>query len=71
VSAPFFSSSSVRLSKVLCADFHDNGRFAVCATKNGESSQLGTDRAELFFPRLFSLLQGETGETEIIDDVIR
>ena len=47
------------------------GRFAVCATKNGESSQLGTDRAELFFPRLFSLLQGETGETEIIDDVIR
>lgn len=22
------------------------GRFAVCATKNGESSQLGTDRAE-------------------------
>lgn len=30
VSAPFFSFSSVRLSKVLCADFHDNGRFAVC-----------------------------------------
>lgn len=47
------------------------GRFAVCATKNGESSQLGTDRAELFFPRLFSFLQGETGETEIIDEVIQ
>ena len=30
VSAPFFSSSSVRLSKVLCADLSDNGRFAVC-----------------------------------------
>jgi hypothetical protein len=47
------------------------GRFTVCATKNGESSQLGTDRAELFFPRLFSFLQGETGETEIIDEVIQ
>ena len=47
------------------------GRFAVCATKNGESSQLGTDWPELFFSRLFSFLQGETGETEIIDEVIR
>ena len=47
------------------------GRFAVCATKNGESFQLGTDLAERFFPRLLSFLQGETGETEIMDDVIR
>ena len=47
------------------------GRFAVCATKNGESSQLGTDRPELFFPRLFSFLQGEIGEKEVIDEVIR
>ena len=47
------------------------GRFAICATKNGESSQLGTDWPELFFPCLLSFLQGETGETEIIDEVIR
>lgn len=47
------------------------GRFAVCATKNGESSQLGTDRPELFFPRLLSFLQGEIGEKEVIDEVIR
>lgn len=47
------------------------GRFAICATKNGESFQLGTDCLELFFPRLLSFLQGGTGEKEIMDEVIR
>lgn len=47
------------------------GRFAICATKNGESSQLGTDNPELFFPRLLSLLQRETGENGIMDEVVR
>lgn len=45
------------------------GRFAICATKDGKSSQLGTDWPELFFPRLLSFLQGETSEGEIIRDV--
>lgn len=45
------------------------GRFAICATKDGESSQLGTDWPELFFPRLLSFLQGETSEGEIIRGV--
>lgn len=26
------------------------GRFAICATRNGESSQLGTDHSPFFFP---------------------
>lgn len=47
------------------------GRFAICTTKNGESSQLGTDCPELFFPRLLSFLHEETGEKEIMDEVIR
>lgn len=34
------------------------GRFAICATGNGASSQVGTDCPELFFPRLLSYLKG-------------
>ena len=42
------------------------GRFAICATGNGASSQVGTDCPELFFPRLLSYLKGETSGEEII-----
>ncbi len=35
------------------------GRFAICATRNGESSQLGTDDAPFFFGRLLAFLKGE------------
>lgn len=45
------------------------GRFAICATKDGASSQTGTDYPRLFFPRLLSFLQGETSAEKIIDDV--
>lgn len=45
------------------------GRFAMCATKNGKSSQLGTDHAQLFFPDFFAFLKGEKNEKEIIDEV--
>ena len=45
------------------------GRFAMCATKNGKSSQLGTDHAQLFFPDFFAFLKGEKIEKEIIDEV--
>ena len=45
------------------------GRFAMCATKNGKSSQLGTDHAQLFFPDFFAFLKGEKSEKEIIDEV--
>lgn len=46
------------------------GRFATCATKDGESSQTGTDYPGLFFPRLLSFLQGETSAEKIMDDVV-
>lgn len=46
------------------------GRFAICVTKNGASSQTGTDYPGLFFPRLLSFLQGETSAEKIIDDVV-
>ena len=46
------------------------GRFATCATKDGASSQTGTDYPGLFFPRLLSFLQGETSAEKIIDDVV-
>ena len=46
------------------------GRFAICATRNGESSQLGTDHAPFFFRRLFAFLKGERKEKEIIDEII-
>ena len=45
------------------------GRFAMCATKNGKSSQLGTDHAQLFFPDFFAFLKGKKNEKEIIDEV--
>ncbi len=45
------------------------GRFAICATKDGESSQLGTDSPELFFPRLLSFLRGEIGEKDLINEI--
>lgn len=45
------------------------GRFAICATRNGESSQLGTDHAPFFFQRLFAFLKGERKESEIIDEI--
>ena len=45
------------------------GRFAICATRNGESSQLGTDHAPFFFQRLFSFLKGERTEHEMIDEI--
>lgn len=45
------------------------GRFAVCATKNGTGSQLGTDYAPLFFRRFSAFLKGERSEKEIIDEV--
>lgn len=45
------------------------GRFAICATRNGESSQLGTDHAPFFFRRLFAFLKGERKEKEIIDEI--
>ncbi|WP_418812857.1 hypothetical protein [Paraprevotella clara] len=45
------------------------GRFAICATRNGESSQLGTDHAPLFFRRLSAFIRGERKENEIIDEV--
>ena len=46
------------------------GRFAICATRNGESSQLGTDHAPFFFRRLFAFLKGERKEKEIKDEII-
>lgn len=46
------------------------GRFAICATRNGESSQLGTDQAPFFFRWLFAFLKGERKEKEIIDEII-
>lgn len=45
------------------------GRFAICATRNGESSQLGTDQAPFFFRWLFAFLKGERKENEIIDEI--
>lgn len=45
------------------------GRFAICATRNGESSQLGTDHAPFFFRRLFSFIKGERTEHEMIDEI--
>lgn len=45
------------------------GRFAICATRNGESSQLGTDHAPFFFRRLLAFLKGERKENEIIDEI--
>lgn len=45
------------------------GRFAICATKDGKGSQLGTDHARLFFPDFFAFLKGEKSEKEIIDEV--
>lgn len=42
------------------------GRFAICATRNGESSQLGTDQAPFFFGRLLAFLKGERKENEIM-----
>lgn len=45
------------------------GRFAICATWNGESSQLGTDHAPFFFGRLLTFLKGERKEKEIIDEI--
>ena len=43
------------------------GRFAVCATKEGESSQLGTDCARLVLRRFLAFLKGERSGKEIID----
>lgn len=45
------------------------GRFVICATWNGESSQLGTDHAPFFFQRLFSFIKGERTEHEMIDEI--
>ena len=45
------------------------GRFAVCATKDGESSQLGTDCARLFLGRFLAFLKGERSGKEIIDEI--
>lgn len=45
------------------------GRFAICATKDGKSTQLGTDHARLFFPDFFAFLKEEKSEKEIIDEV--
>lgn len=45
------------------------GRFAICATRNRESSQLGTDHDTFFFQRLFAFLKGERKEKEIIDEI--
>ena len=45
------------------------GRFAICATWNGESSHLGTDHAPFFFGRLLAFLKGERKEKEIIDEI--
>lgn len=44
------------------------GRFAVCATKDGESFQLGTDCARLFLRRFLAFLKGERSGKEIIDE---
>ena len=46
------------------------GRFAICATRNGKSSQLGTDQAPFFFGRLLAFLKGERKENEIIDEIV-
>ena len=45
------------------------GRFAICATRNGESSQLGTDQAPFFFRWLFAFLKVERKDNEIIDGI--
>ena len=45
------------------------GRFAVCATKDGERSQLGTDCARLFLRRFLAFLKGERSGKEIIDEI--
>ena len=46
------------------------GRFAICATRNGESSQLGTDQAPFFFRWLLAFLKGERKEKEISIEII-
>lgn len=45
------------------------GQFAICATRNGESSQLGTDHAPFFFRQLLAFIKGEKKEKEIIDEI--
>ena len=45
------------------------GRFAICATRNGESSQLGTDHAPFFFRGLFAFLKGTRKEKAIIEEI--
>lgn len=45
------------------------GRFAICATENGESSQLGTDYAPFFFQPFLAFLEGERNAKEIMDKV--
>lgn len=46
------------------------GRFAICATRNGECSQLGTDHAPFFFQWLFYFLKSEITGNEIIDEIV-
>src|SRR5699024_12213036 len=74
----FFSFNLSSLTDLYTLSLHDAlpispqdslglGRFAICATRNGESSQLGTDQAPFFFGRLLAFLKGERKENEIID----
>lgn len=42
------------------------GRFATCVTKDGVSSQTGTDCPGIFFPRLLTFLQGKATEEKFI-----
>ena len=45
------------------------GRFAVCATKDGESSQLGTDCARIFLERFLAFLKSKRSGKEIVDEI--
>ena len=45
------------------------GRFAICATRNGESTQVGTDYPMWFFKCLSAYLKGERSEQDIINEI--
>jgi hypothetical protein len=45
------------------------GRFAICATRNGESTQVGTDYSMWFFECLSAYLKGERPEQDIIKEI--
>ena len=45
------------------------GMYAICATKDGQSSSLESDMSSSFYARLFSLLNGEITAEELINKI--